>query len=111
MIDPLVPYLKEQYERTGEEGSFVFLNKEGENYYDIKRIRNVRWKSLLKEAGVTYRTIYHRRHTFATVMIEHGEDVLWVSHMLGHASATMTLERYAKYTKRPDRKRATFIAG
>lgn len=49
------------------------------------------------------------RHTFATVMIENGEDILWVSHMLGHKDSTMTLERYAKYVKRKEKKRATFL--
>ncbi len=27
------------------------------------------------------------RHSFATVMIVNGEDILWVSHMLGHIIA------------------------
>lgn len=34
------------------------------------------------------------------------EDILWVSHMLGHTNIIMTLERYAKYTKRENKKRA-----
>ena len=49
------------------------------------------------------------RHTFATIMIENGEDVLWVSNMLGHADPTMTLNMYAKYRKRVEKQRATFL--
>ena len=49
------------------------------------------------------------RHTFATVMIENGEDILWVSNMLGHADASMTLQMYAKYRKREGIKRASFL--
>lgn len=49
------------------------------------------------------------RHTFATMMLENGEDILWVSNMLGHIDSTMTLSRYARYIKRDDVRRATFI--
>ena len=42
-------------------------------------------------------------------MLENGEDILWVSNMLGHTDATMTLSRYARYVKRDDKKRATFL--
>ena len=109
IIDQLYPYMLKQFERTGQYNSYVFLNKDLNHYYDIKRIRNTRWKNLLKELGIKYRTIYHMRHTFATVMIEHGEDILWVSHMLGHADSSMTLQMYAKYRKQKDKKRATFL--
>jgi len=60
------------------------------------------------ELNVGYRTIYYTRHTFATMMIEN-EDILWVSNMLGHTDSTMTLSRYARYIKRDDKKRATFL--
>jgi len=109
MIDQLVPYMKEQYKRTGDKKSYVFLNSNGEHYYDIKRIRNTRWKNLLKKLNMEYRTIYQMRHSFATVMIENGEDILWVSHMLGHADSSMTLQMYAKYKKNKNKKRATFL--
>jgi len=38
-----------------------------------------------------------------------GEDILWVSNMLGHTDSTMTLSRYARYIKRDDKRRATFL--
>lgn len=51
------------------------------------------------------------RHSFATVMIEHGEDILWVSPMLGHSDTSMTLQMYAKYRKQKDKKRAVYLKG
>lgn len=111
ILDELMPYLQEQYTLTGDKDSYVFLNSEYMHYYDIKRIRDSRWKRLLKEADIEYRTIYQMRHSFATVMIEHGEDILWVSHMLGHSDTSMTLQMYAKYRKQADKKRATFLRG
>lgn len=62
-----------------------------------------------KECGFKYRPIYHTRHTFATIMLENGEDILWISNMLGHTDSTMTLSRYAKYIKRDEKKRASFL--
>lgn len=109
MIDSLLPYLENQYKITGEYKSYVFLNDKEENFYDIKRIRDTHWKRVLKECGFKYRPIYHTRHTFATVMLENGEDILWISNMLGHTDSTMTLSRYAKYIKRDEKKRASFL--
>ncbi|WP_294888514.1 site-specific integrase [Sulfurimonas sp. RIFCSPLOWO2_12_36_12] len=109
MIDSLLPYLENQYKITGKYKSYVFLNEHQENFYDIKRIRDTHWKRVLKECGFKYRPIYHTRHTFATIMLENGEDILWISNMLGHTDSTMTLSRYAKYIKRDERKRASFL--
>ena len=109
IIDNLLPYLQSQFKLTGDKNSFVFLNSDNNHYYDIKRIRNLKWKNLLQECDIEYRTIYQMRHTFATIMIENKEDILWVSHMLGHADTSMTLNMYAKYRKREDIQRATFL--
>lgn len=109
MLDPLFPFLKEQYEITGDQNSYLFLTSNNGHYFDSKNIRDHAWKKTLKDAGIKYRTIYQMRHTFATIMIENGEDILWVSNMLGHTTAKMTLERYARYIKRKDKKRAEFL--
>ena len=42
-------------------------------------------------------------------MIENGEDILWVSHMMGHSDPKMTLDKYARYMKREDKQRAVFL--
>lgn len=109
IIDTLLPYLENQYKITGKSNSYVFLNQHNEHFYDIKRIRDTHWKKVLKECGYKYRPIYHTRHTFATMMLENGEDILWVSNMLGHVDSTMTLSKYARYIKRDEKKRATFL--
>ncbi|MEK6658860.1 MAG: tyrosine-type recombinase/integrase [Campylobacterota bacterium] len=109
IIDSLLPYLKEQYKLTAHKNSYVFLNENNEHFYDIKRIRTTHWTKALKVCGLKYRPIYHTRHTFATMMLENGEDILWVSNMLGHTDSTMTLSRYARYIKRDDKKRAAFL--
>lgn len=109
IIDSLLPYLQDQFKRTGKKNSYMFLNKNGQHYYDIKRIRDTKWKNLLTECNLEYRTIYQMRHSFATIMIENGEDVLWVSNMLGHLDSSITLKIYAKYKKKHEVKRAIFL--
>ena len=108
MLDDLFVYLKEQYKLTGKTNTYVFLNKDNEHIYDIKRIRNTHWKKLLEKCNIEYRTIYYTRHTFATMMIEN-EDILWVSNMLGHKDSSITLQKYAKYMKKPNIKRGSFL--
>lgn len=44
-------------------------------------------------------------------MLENGEDILWVSNMLGHANVSITFSRYARYIKRDKKKRAQFLLG
>ena len=40
------------------------------------------------------------RHTFASMMISSGEDILWVASMLGHKNANITLSTYVKSEKK-----------
>jgi len=109
IIDVLLPHLKKHYELTGNKESFVFLTGEDTPLFDSKSVRDHDWKRILKELDLKYRTLYQMRHTFTTVMIENGEDILWVSNMLGHKDSTTTLTRYAKYIKREGKQRATFM--
>ena len=44
-----------------------------------------------------YRRLYQTRHTAATLWLAAGENVLWVSEMMGHADPHVTLQKYAKY--------------
>jgi integrase len=67
------------------------------------------WKRTLEVSGIEYRTLYNTRHSFASLMISKGEDVLWVSHMLGHASPEMTLKKYTRFIKNEKKQRAIFL--
>ncbi len=109
ILDTLLPYIQNQYEITGGQNSYVFLNNDNTHFYDIKRIRDTHWRRVLKKCELDYRPIYHTRHSFATMMLENNEDILWVSSMLGHTNATMTLTNYAKYINRKSKKRAEFL--
>ena len=109
ILDVLMPYLRDQYEQTGEWGTFVFLNEANTHYFDSSKIRLPHWKNALEKAGVKYRTLYQMRHTFASMMITNGENVLWVSSMMGHTTPEMTLRRYTRYIKKDGVKHGTFL--
>lgn len=109
ILDPLLPYLKDQFKVTGDRKSFVFLASGNQHYFDSNKIRDYSWKRTLAEADIPYRTIYHMRHSFASLMISNGEDILWVAHMLGHSTPDMTLKKYAKYIKQDTKQRASFL--
>nr|WP_321268188.1 tyrosine-type recombinase/integrase [uncultured Sulfurimonas sp.] len=109
ILDSLVPYLKNQFELTGELNSYVFLNRDNKPIYDIKRIRENGWKKTLKSCDIEYRTIYQTRHSFSTMMLEGGEDILWLSNMLGHTDSSMTLSKYTHYIKKTEKKRGQFL--
>jgi len=109
VLDTLLPYLENQYLLTGNKNGYVFLNKKQEPIYDIKRIRDNPWRKTLKACKLDYRPVYHTRHTFATIMLENGEDILWLSNMLGHTDSSMTLSKYAHYVKKKDKKRGQFL--
>lgn len=71
----------------------VFLNSSGKPFYSHDIIA-VNFKKLLDKADKRY--LYQLRHSFSSLMISNGEDILWVSRMLGHKNSAITLEIYAK---------------
>lgn len=73
-----------------------------------------RWASLAEAEGWLGSagrrpTLHDLRHTFATVAVASGADVKSVSSILGHASASMTLDVYASADKRAKRDAAALI--
>jgi integrase len=102
--------LREQYKMTGLQGGFIFLTKDGKRYKNYDTFRKTHWKNLLIRTGYSYRKFYQTRHTFASIMLSEGEDVIWVSKiMLGHSEVATTYKFYAKYIKSKDKKHAAFL--
>lgn len=108
ILDSLFPYLKNQYELTSKKDSYVFLNDEGRHYFDSKNIRAGLWKKVLKNSGVRYRTVYHTRHTFCSINLQNGEDIIWISKIMGHKNPRVTLEKYSKYIPTTRNKKTIF---
>ncbi|BBG66202.1 phage integrase [Hydrogenimonas sp.] len=101
--------MKAQYLLTGLENSYIFLNQYGKNFTQYEKIVRYHWKPLLRSCGLNYRVLYQTRHTFASIMLQQGEEIPWVSAMMGHKDIHTTLTRYSRYIPRERRKRAGFI--
>ena len=56
-----------------------------------------RWRAILTKAGVPYRNPYQIRHTWASMMLQAGEDEAWVARMLGHVDTTMVRRVYRRF--------------
>ena len=77
---------------------YVFLNQYGRPLISDSVNFHV-WKKGLKKAGLSERTLYQTRHTFATLMLDAGELPGWVQGMMGHESLQMIHDRYYSHIK------------
>ncbi len=62
------------------------------------------WTPLLRRAGLRYRKPHTLRHTFASLLIEAGEPLIYVQQQLGHHSPAFTLTVYGHLLPRGDRR-------
>lgn len=108
IIEACLPYIKNQQFNTKMRSDFVFLSNKNVHYSSSYNIR-YSFQKILKKADVRYRSIYQTRHSFASLMLNQGENLLWVSAMLGHNTADTTLKKYSKFIKRENVKRASFL--
>lgn len=73
-----------------------------EQWQGSSPIRKRLWIPALKRAGVRYRYPYQCRHTFASMMLSSGENLMWVAKQIGHSSAKQTLDAYARHIQSAD---------
>lgn len=95
MIDPVYEVLKPLKKNT----KLVFCDQNG-SPMTPDHFREVIWKPVLVKSELEYRPPIQTRHTFATMMIDFGEDVGWVQRMLGHSSLTMIFTRYYSWIEK-----------
>jgi integrase len=71
----------------------------------------------LKKAGLPRIRFHDLRHSYASIMIEQGENIKYIQTQLGHSSPTVTLNVYAHLMKPTNQKavcrleRAIFVDG
>jgi integrase len=109
IIDFLMPFIKKHRKISSIDSTYVFETKNGKAFTTSDKIAYWYWKPALKKLNLEYRNLYQMRHTFASMMISHGEDILWVSNMLGHKDSSTTLQVYSRYVRSKDRKRGIFL--
>ena len=106
IINVLLPYLNSHL-KYKTDSEYLFNTKFKKPFHSANKLSIVYWKKALKELCIEYRNLYQMRHTFASLMISNGEDILWVSNMLGHKNANITLSFYAKYIKNDEKTRGS----
>ncbi len=80
----------------GEPPELLFYNEAG-NRIDINGIRKLVFYKCLEKAGLRRIRIHDLRHTYATLRISKGDNILDVSKQLGHHSIKITLDTYAHW--------------
>lgn len=109
MLNVVHDALKVKFRENGLKSEYIFTNRKGSPYAVASAVYTTYWKPLLKRCGMAYKVMYNTRHTFATLMLLNGEDVLWVSKMLGHANISTTMKYYIKFVEEKGKERATFL--
>lgn len=84
----------------------VFASSKG-TPLDAQNIVNRHFKPLLRRVGLPDIRWHDLRHTCATLLLSRGTHPKLVQHLLGHASITMTLDRYSHWIPSMGRHAAT----
>ncbi len=76
----------------------VFHNPQTNKAWETsQQIRRTAWMHILKKAGVRYHNTYQTRHTYASMMLSQGENIMWVSKQLGHVDVKMVIKTYGRW--------------
>ena len=82
---------------------YVFRQENGDPYEP--RTYQDLFKRCVRQAGIPDANFHSLRHTFATRALEQGIDVVTLSRLLGHATPSVTLDKYGHALN--DHKRAS----
>jgi integrase len=77
----------------GEIPGQVFVNEDGGIIHEANLRNRVFFKALTK-AGLRRIRIHDLRHTFASLLLQNGESIVYVKDQLGHSSISITVDIY-----------------
>lgn len=97
LLPPAMEAIVAQIKLLGAPDGWVFPNPFTRQRWanDSKITR--RWKKALEKAGVRYRRPYQTRHTYASMMLSAGENVMYVAVQMGHADWSMLNKVYGRW--------------
>ena len=101
LAEVLKSYLTERKKESlkkgwGESPEWLFYNEDG-RVIDINNLRKRVFYKALEKAKLRRIRIHDLRHTYATLRISKGDNILDVSKQLGHHSVKITLDTYAHW--------------
>ncbi len=91
---PIPTFLMEYLNKVRLNSSDEYVLSINSHMMDPRTYQN-QYKRILKKSGVKYINFHGLRHTFSVRALEAGFDIKTLSEILGHADATITLQRYA----------------
>ena len=98
LLPPALEALKAQKAYTFMKGGRIFHTPfSNEPWSSPFQIRHSGWFPLLRRAGVRYRNPYQTHHTYASMMLSNGENIMWVAKQLGHVTVEMVIRTYGKW--------------
>ena len=91
---PIGEALRAVLEQHRNDSPYVIVRSCGARFLDINRDH---WKAVVTAAGVPDATPHTIRHSVATNLLRDGEQLLFVSKLLGHANVSFTAKHYLKF--------------
>ena len=107
----LIPILEDELKKLKEinKSDYLLLSSFNKPFYSHDVIAK-RFRLHLIDINIKERKLYNLRHTFASIMITQGQNILWVSRMLGHKDISITLKTYARFIKENEDERLENIS-
>ena len=90
---------------TGQNDDLVFPSETETPICCFNMVRR-HFEPALKKAKILHIKFHALRHTYASLLIEQGENIKYVQNQLGHASPTVTLNVYAHLMKKENQEAA-----
>jgi integrase len=101
-----VKAMKEHTSMLGDGNGPIFQNPVTRRpWHDERSQRDHYWRPALKRLGIRWRKPYNTRHTYATTALLAGANPTYISRQMGHKSAKMLFQVYAKWIDGADRGR------
>ncbi|WP_120900693.1 tyrosine-type recombinase/integrase [Helicobacter pylori] len=104
LLDPVEKILKELQASECANKKFIFISMPKRSSVFQKH-----FKKLLKALNLKDRKLYTTRHTFASLMLSHGEEAMWISKTLGHKDLNTTYKTYSHFIPQQEKERANFL--
>jgi len=103
MSQPVYEAFKQQWQATGNQHEYVFVNSAGKplEYNNVSRRI---WHPLLRFLELPRRKAYQTRHTAATLWLASGENPEWIARQMGHTTTEMLFRTYSRYVPNLTRK-------
>jgi integrase len=103
LLPPALEALHAQKAYTFLEGKRVFHHpKHNKPWVCDNQFRECYWRKLFPLSGVRYRNPYQTRHSYASLLLSAGENMLWVAKQMGHRDTEMVIKTYGKWIPNTD---------